>query len=207
VERGVRLIVFDASGRDRRGAWPGLGPVWGVGAQLYQSLSRADHRLGATSWTEALRWIARIGADRPIDEVQLWMHGRWGRALLGPDVLDAAAFAANGRWANDLTAIRERMHGRSLVWFRTCETFGAQAGLSFAARVADYFGCQAAGHTYVIGAWQSGLHSALPGRTPAWSPEEGIARGSASSPERAHHSAPWRPHTIHFLVGRVPEGW
>jgi hypothetical protein len=127
--------------------------------------------------------------------------------LLGPDVLDASAFVPTSRFYAQLEAIRERVHTRSRIWFRTCETFGAQAGHSFAERVSDFFGCRAAGHTYIIGAWQSGLHSIGPGERARWPIEEGLREGTPSAPQRAFGSAPWRPNTIHALVSDVPIGW
>lgn len=200
-------MVYDASGRDRRGLWPGLAPAWSAGAQLYRSLGRIDRWHGARSWTEALRWIARVERARPIDEVQLWMHGRWGRALLGPEVLDVSALAPSSPFHRSLEELRERTHAGTLIWFRTCETFGADAGHAFAQRVADFFGCRAAGHTHIIGTWQSGLHSIGPGETPRWAASEGLREGTPARPARALGSSPLRDRTIHCLRGRIPDGW
>jgi len=95
----------------------------------------------------------------------------------------------------------------ALVWFRSCETFGAAAGRDFARRLTDFFGCAAAGHTFVIGYWQSGLHRLEPGQPPGWAANEGIARGSPDRPELASSSSPRAPNTITCFTGKVPEGW
>ena len=103
--------------------------------------------------------------------------------------------------------MRERLAPDPLIWFRTCETFGAKAGIDFAARLADFFGARVAGHTYIIGFSQSGLHGLAPGARADWSPEEGLAEGTPEAPVRAKWSRPWRPRTVTALTGAVPEEW
>ena len=102
--------------------------------------------------------------------------------------------------------VRDRLlpDGEALWWFRTCETFGTETGQRFARAWTRFLGCRAAGHTYVIGAWQSGLHSLQPGETPRWSPEEGVQPGPTP---RSLTSRPGAPNTITFLHGRIPEGF
>jgi hypothetical protein len=93
------------------------------------------------------------------------------------------------------------------VWFRTCETFGAARGIDFARRLADHLGARVAGHTFVIGFHQSGLHGLAPGCAADWSGDEGLSEGKAEDPRRARSSSPWAPRTITCLTGRVPEEW
>ncbi|HEU4610915.1 MAG TPA: hypothetical protein VFS15_02515 [Kofleriaceae bacterium] len=107
----------------------------------------------------------------------------------------------------ELEAVRERLAPDALVWFRTCETFGARAGIDFAERLADFFGARVAGHTYIIGFHQSGLHGLAPGARADWSAEEGLAEGSPDEPARARWSRPWHPHTVTALHGEVPAAW
>lgn len=202
----LRLMIYDATCTGRRIA-PGLSHAWWIGGHLYRSLGRIDHARGASRWGEALRWAVDVEDERPIGEVQLWMHGRWGRALLERDSLDLASLGPGHPHRALLSALRERLSPPSVVWFRTCETFGAAAGQRFARMLADFLGCRVAGHTHVISDWQSGLHSLRPGEAPRWSPDEGLLEGSADAPRRACWSAPWRPRTIHCLTGAVPEGW
>src|SRR5437762_849941 len=83
--------------------------------------------------------------------------------------------------------------GRALVWLRTCEAFGADDGQAFAARLADTLGARVAGHTFIIGAVQSGLRTLAPGSRPTWSSAEGIAEGTPAQPIRAHGSGILRP--------------
>ena len=197
-------MVYD---RTCRGAFalPGLSHAWWTGGHLYRALSRIDRFAGFAEWPAALRWLAEVEPDRAIGEIQLWCHGKWGHARLDRTPLDASALAASHAWNGELRAIRDRLVGPdALVWFRTCETFGANAGHDFARRFTDFMGCRASGHTYVIGAWQSGLHSLRPGERPSWAVDEGLREGTADAPERAHGSAPTAPNTITCFHGSVP---
>jgi len=199
-----RLLVYDDSCRGRA-ALPGLSHSWWAGSWLYRALGRFDQVLAANSWEQAFRWLAQIDPGRPIGEVQYWGHGKWGRALIAGDALDASWLDAQHPHADLVGIVRARMADRhSLWWFRTCETFGADEGLRFARAWSGGMGCRAAGHTYVIGAWQSGLHVVAPTQLPSWSPDEGLIEGSASDPLRALPSRPREPNTIHCLQGALP---
>lgn len=177
--------------------------MWKLGAGLYRRLGRIDAARGVDSWDDAFAWLASHA--EPIREIQYWGHGKWGRALVDEDAFDARSLA--GRHHAALAAIRERLAPDALVWFRTCETFGAHAGHDFAQRLADTLGARVAGHTYVIGYHQSGLHGLAPGMRPTWSPDEGLLEGSADDPQRARWSKPWAPNTITALTGRIPTRW
>ena len=201
-------MVFD---RTCTGApWrPGLSHAWAAGQHLYGALGRIDRALGVDSWDEALAWLGVVGADQPIAEIQYWGHGKWGLARVDTVAFDRDSLSANHRWAPALDRIKERLlpDGRSLVWFRTCETLGCVPGQTFAQAFTERMGCRVAGHTYIIGHWQSGLHSLAPGETPQWSVEEGLRQGSPQSPTDAHWSRAWHPNTISFLHGHVPNGY
>jgi uncharacterized protein DUF4347 len=194
----LRLLVFDRTAS-------GLRHAWRAGAVLYRRLGRIDAAFGASSWSEALEWLGR--AREPIGEIQYWGHGRWGRVLVADDVLDALTLCAGHRSHARLEAVRERLAPDALLWLRTCEAFGADAGRDFAMRLADWLGTRVAGHTFVIGAVQSGLHGLLPGHAPDWSAEEGLAEGTPASPVRARWSAPGQPRTVTCFDGQVPSGW
>jgi hypothetical protein len=200
----VRIVVYDRTCVHKPNP---LTYAWRSGTWLYRALGRVDRVRGVASWDEALAWLAAL--DEPIDELQYWGHGKWGTALVDRDVIDERAFAVAGhRHRAALEAIRERMHGRNaLVWFRTCETFGARRGLAFAERVADFFGARVAGHTYVIGFHQSGLHGLAPGMRATWSEREGLVEGTPEAPERAAWSRRREPNTITCLHGQVPVSW
>jgi len=191
----VRVVVYDRTCVRTRGR---LSPIWATGARLYRGLRRIDAALGVASWSEAIEWLA--AQREPIREIQYWGHGKWGSALVGEEALDA-------RGIERLAALRERLAPDALLWFRTCETVGANPGHDFAQRLADYLGARVAGHTFVIGFHQSGLHVLSPGMRPDWPATEGLAAGTAERPERAKWSRPWEPRTITCLSDAIPTRW
>jgi hypothetical protein len=194
----TRLLVFDKTAA-------GLSKTWSAGSVMYRALGRLDAAHGSTSWSEAFAWIEnQKGA---IDELQFWGHGKWGCAFVDKDVLDARALSANHPLHRNLQALRERLAKDALVWFRTCETFGAARGIDFARRLSDFLGARVAGHTFVIGFHQSGLHGLSPGAHPDWSGDEGLVEGTPENPRRAKWSTPIAPRTITCLSGRVPPAW
>lgn len=198
----LRLLVFDATQARRPPRL--LGVSWRVGAGLYRARGLLDASLGVASVEQALEFLA--GAREPIAEIQFWGHGKWGRVLVDRESFDRSALAPGHRFRPKLEAIRERLAPGALVWFRTCETLGAHAGQDFARALGDFLGARVAGHTFVIGFWQSGLHSLPPGAAPDWQPGEGLSAGTPERPERAHVSGPERPNTITCWTGRLPDG-
>jgi hypothetical protein len=191
----MRALVYDRTQR-----W--LTRAWATGSLLYRGLGRLDQVRGVVSWDEALDWLG--GLREPISEIQYWGHGKWGCALVRGSPLDVRSLSAR---RPQLEAVREHLAENALLWFRTCETFGARAGQDFAERFADFFGARVAGHTHIIGSLQSGLQGLRPGERAHWRAEEGLREGTPDAPLRAHGSAPWRPRTITALAGRVPERW
>lgn len=185
----------------------GLGPVglthaWIAGGRLYSAVGRFDAWAGVASWGEALHWLAGVEPGRPIGEIQYWGHGLPGAVLVGGEAMTTAGLG--GPLASKLDGVRQRIEPRSLWWFRTCSTLAGANGQAFAVAWATFFQCDVAGHTHVIGPWQSGLHRLAPGAEPRWSVEEGAIPGVAG---RQASSAPWLPNTIHCLQGAVPAGW
>jgi hypothetical protein len=200
VPSPLRLLVYDAT--QARRAPRLLGMSWQVGARLYRARGLLDASFGATNFDDALAFLAR--AEQPIAEIQFWGHGKWGRALVDRESFDRSALAPGHHFHSRLEAVRERLAPNALVWFRTCETLGAHAGQDFARRLADFWGARVAGHTFVIGFWQSGLHVVGPGDAPSWDPAEGLAVGTPERPERALNSGPQQPNTITCFTGRLP---
>jgi hypothetical protein len=184
-----------------------LSRAWSAGSGLYAALGRSDAAYGAGSFGEALAWLSTVRKDRPIAEMQFWGHGKWGRLFLGKEALDRGSLSPGRDHHAALAALRERLTADALIWFRTCETFGADAGRDFACAWTDFFGRPAAGHTFVIGYWQSGLHLLRPGVTPHWPTGEGLVQGSPARPERAAPSTLGAPNTITCFSGRVPQDW
>ena len=202
----LRLLVFDRTCVGRGG--PGLSDAWRAGGGLYRGLGRLDAVRGVASWGEAFAWL-RSQADetgRPIGEVQFWGHGRRGRALVDRESFDPGSLASGSPHFDALCKVRERFvpRGGAGLWFRTCETLGGHAGHDFALGLSRFFEVPIAGHTHVIGFWQSGLHSLRPGEEPHWPTSEGVGASEAAV---ALDSSPLRPHTIHCLQGRIPPGW
>ena len=192
-----RLLLYDTTGRGRPWIQPLLTRAWQVGGGLYAGLGRFDAVHGASSWDEALAWVATIAAPGSLDELQFWGHGLPGLVRIGADTFDAARL---GR--ADVGALAARLHPQSLVWFRTCGTFGQAPGQGFATAAVARLGCRVAGHTHAIDVVQSGLHTLAPGSAPAWSTAEGVTAGGSLAP-----SSVVAPHTVSFLAGRIPRGW
>lgn len=198
-DKALRLMLYDDTCRGK-GVRPGLTHSWIAGGWIYRGLGRLDAVKGVKSWKEGLEWLARVGAGRKIGEVQYWGHGKWGRLMMERESLDLSALERNHGLRPYLEAVRERMAGpEALWWFRTCETFGAYRGHEFARGWTDFFGTRAAGHTYIIGPWQSGLHQLRPGEKPDWSVLEGLREGTPAAPVKALWSKPGEPNTIFCL--------
>lgn len=196
----LRLLIFDDTCRGRP-LLPGLSHAWKAGRHLYGALGRLDAGHPSHSWADALDWLGTFRLGAAIAEIQFWGHGRWGEARIGGEVLDASALIEGHPLVGRLARIRARLlpGGEALWWFRTCETFGTGKGHDFARAWTRFFGCRAAGHTHMIGVWQSGLHTLLPGAQPDWPVDEGLTPTGAPAPSR-----PGLPHTISFLHGRIP---
>ncbi len=204
----LRLMVYDRTCRGRS-LRPGLSHAWGAGAHLYHSLGRIDAWCGVDSWDEAFDWLATFEPRRKLAEVQYWGHGKWGHARVGDQAFDIRGLGRDHAFAPALKKIAARMlpGNKGLWWFRTCETFGARPGIRFGQALAEHLGCRTAGHTFIIGHWQSGLHTLLPGQDANWPDDEGLRKGTPEEPTAAHWSRAWRPNTINFLQGAIPAGY
>lgn len=194
----LRLMVYDRNSSAGRF----LVTSWKLGGKLYGALGRLDDHYGADTWAEALKWLASHRAPEPIEEVQFWGHGKWGEARIGVTCLDATMLSPSHPQHQALLAVRSRLvPGSGLWWFRTCSTFGTAKGHAFARAFTSFLGCRAAGHTFIIGLHQSGLHSLGPGETPAWPVDEGVANGAPL------WSRPFAKNTITCFHGKIPAGY
>jgi hypothetical protein len=194
-------MIYDAT---CRGTLVGLSHAWGAGSRLYGALGRFDASYGATSWDEALRWLA---SHEALAEIQFWGHGKWGAAKIDGEALDEGSLAKDHSHRALLDEVRDRLAPGAQWWFRTCETFGGAGGHRFAQAFSEHQRCRVAGHTFIIAYWQSGLHTLGPGERPEWSAEEGIRQGTPEAPERAWWSRPWSPNTVSCLRGTIPAGY
>jgi hypothetical protein len=195
-------MVYDVTQRARKPA--GLGLAWQAGSYLYRGLGRLDAAFGARNFESGLDWLSNYEPGTPISEVQFWGHGKWGRIFIDREALDRSALRDGHPLRPRLDALRERLDRDALIWFRTCETLGARAGQDFASALSDFSGATVAGHTFVIGFFQSGLQVLRPGNAPHWSSSEGLAQGTPERPERALPSGPSEPNTITCLAGSIP---
>ncbi len=185
----------------------GLSPWWKLGSVMHKLMMRCDGALGTDRWDEALRWATSLArtTERQIGELQVWGHGGFGFMRLGETTLDHEALGRRSPIAAELDGFREVLLGSALVWLRCCSAFGAAAGAKFAPELAGRLHSRVAGHTYIIGGFQSGTHSISPGDAPSWSLDEGTERrGGAVLPLESS----WRaPHTISCLRPGLPDGW
>jgi hypothetical protein len=193
----LRLMIYDRTCR-------GLTRAWSVGGRLYGALGRLDDWRGVATWREALDWLVARSEGHVIAEIQFWGHGQWGCAWIDRERLDVSALVPEHPLYERLVALAARLapSGEALWWFRTCGTFGAEAGQDFARAWSRFFGCRTAGHTHEIGFLQSGLHELAPGAEPTWSEDEGRAPGVASA--SGAPSSVFAPNTITCLHGAVP---
>ncbi len=187
---------------------PGLSPAWYAGTLLHRLTGAADATLGARTWTEALAWATRTAEERgrPVGSLQVWGHGGWGFMRLGDTRLDEGSLRPEHALAPLLDAFRAHLAGpEAALWLRCCSAFGAAAGRRFAVAASRRLQCRVAGHTYIIGPFQSGTHSVRPGQEPAWDPSEGVtcdAGGVAVSPK---WSGPFEPATVSCLRLGLPD--
>ena len=202
---GLRVMIYDRT-CGRAGIKPGLSHAWWLGSYLYRGLGRFDCWRGVSSWREAFDFLNSL--PEPIAEIQYWGHGKWGEAWIDRDCLDVNSLTKTSEHAKSLDRLAQQLvPATSLLWFRTCETAGAVRGMTFVENLADRLGCRVAGHTYIIGPWQSGLHSIAPGCAPDWDRQEGLAQGTAENPKRAHWSHRRATNTISCLHGAIPRGY
>jgi hypothetical protein len=222
--RPLRLVVYDATDVRKPGApivprvvrrtdgtaegTVGLSKFWWLGSWMHIYGMHADGALGASSWGEALRWAASFARSRnaKLAELQCWGHGGFGFMRMGGTRWDREALAGRSPLAADLDGLRDVLADDALVWLRCCSAFGAPPGRAFAPALADRLRARVAGHTFIIGAWQSGTHSLRPTERPSWDEGEGIERRADGSilPRNSTMTA---PRTLACLRMSLPRDW
>jgi hypothetical protein len=220
--RDLRLVVFDETDVRRGPLVPrverrddgtahgtgGLTRWWRLGAVMHRVVRHAHATTGASSWTQALSWATSIARERGrrIGELQIWGHGGWGYMGLGQSRLDLEALTKRSPLADSIDAFRAELSNDALFWVRCCSAFGAAPGRAFAPALADRLSARVAGHTFIIGGFQSGAHSLSPGDLPTWDPEEGVER-LANGTAVARDSSLTAPNTLTCLRLGLPRGY
>ena len=223
--RPLQLVVFDATdtpsaalarrrapgaaSTGRAFGSPGLSPIWRAGTWVHRLAFAADASLAATSWAEALEWAAAVSRERgrPIGSLQVWGHGGWGSMDIGATSLDRAALRPGHALAAPIDAFKAALAGpESILWLRCCSAFGHTTGQQFAEALAVRLGCRVAGHTFIIGVFQSGTHSLRPGGKATWDAAEGVRRHGGAA-VAALTSAPGSPNTVSCLALGLPEDY
>jgi len=181
----MKIILYDSS---PNGA---LGWSWAVG-----SYRPGWTRVGARTWHESIKKLLdAVPPGTRVKELQIWGHGQPGEPMFN-------GLTAPPMFWNRLTTI---VMADSLVWFRSCSVFFGRKGQAFAERMANELGCRVAGHTRIIGPWQSGLCSLSPNGKQPFFAQDGY-RWLAED-WRKNTSARREPRTIFCARMAVPEAW
>lgn len=196
-DKKLDIMFYDSSD------WAGeeLRFSWITGGKFYKLFRSVEHHDGFDSWIKALNWINSVEPDKKINSLQFWGHGSPGRVWINGEYLSARSVLASSEHRAHLNNLKNRLTKDSLVWFRSCNVFSGKEGKLFAKVMATALDCKIASHTFIVGPWQSGLHSISPGQEPYWGDEEGMKDGEKL------WSMPWSPNTIFCLTGKVPKGW
>lgn len=141
-------------------------------------------------------------STKKIDVMQMWGHGSPGASYIDSIPLTVKALEPNHKLHSVLLALKKRLHSKSVVWFRQCSIFAGPKGKEFAEKLANFLGCTIAAHTYIIGPFQSGLHTIRPNQKAHWSDAEGLKLDG-----KGKSSGWFEPNTITCLTGTIPKGW
>lgn len=197
-ENKLDIMFYDASD------WAGeqLRFSWVTGGKFYKIFRSVEHYAGFESWILALKWLSGLEPSKKINSIQFWGHGSPGRVWINGDYLSARSILASSSHREHLLNLKNRLSEDSLVWFRSCNVFSGKEGHLFASAFSKFMNCKVASHTYIVGPWQSGLHTITPEQEPSWSLEEGFDKNGEKL-----WSMPWSPNTIFCLTGNIPKGW
>lgn len=201
-DNNLDIMFYDASD------WAGeqLRFSWVTGGHFYKLFRGVEETKGCYNWTEALNYLSNVDSDKKIKSIQFWGHGSPGRVWINGDFLSVRSLLASSTHRSYLLKLKERLTPESVIWFRSCNVFAGQEGYLFAIAFSQFMNCVVAGHTFIVGPWQSGLHTIKPGERPSWSKEEGIKKKENGETQMLW-SKPWSPNTIFCLTGQIPKGW
>jgi hypothetical protein len=189
-EISMRVAVYDKN--------PGAGfaqsflaLTWRIGCFLHKLFGKLDAYHAATSWEDAFAWLH--AQPKPLASIQYWGHGSPARIWL-------AGKAAN---AEDFIALKPKLAPSAVIWFRVCSAFRGIQGHAFSQDLADNLGCTIAGHTRIIGVFQSGLHTRAPNTEASWPVTEDEFPKSIWSSNGLKRGN----NTIFCLRASIPKGW
>lgn len=179
---------------------------WQTGALRSVYKGQADMVIGASSWNEALRSVARKveGKRRKvkIGTLQFWGHGYTAAPLMNGEALTEASFERGSAHYENLMKVKKLMHrSAGRVWFRCCNAFRGKEGKAFARKAVGFFKVPVISHTFVIWLMQSGTQVLRPGKSPSWPSSQGYNKNGTGAP----WSDPGRKKTISALKFHPPE--
>ena len=188
----MRVTIYDKKPGAGISQWF-LSFFWAIGARIQKLTRSTDEIHSATSWEDALAWLA-AKPDGTLSSIQYWGHGSPGAAYLAGQPLPLNKFIAT---------VKAKVTSASLVWWRVCSSFQGTQGYSFSKRLADELNCTIAGHTRIIGPMQGGLHTRKPKTEPSWPVTE------AELPKTWLSGIGWARgnNTIFCLTNKIPDGW
>lgn len=196
------IMIYDSSD------WAGkeLRFSWITGGKFYKLFRSVEHNSGFDSWISAIDWILSVEPDKKINSIQYWGHGSPGRVWMNGETLSIKSYTNKSGHFEKLSKLKERLTPESLIWFRCCNVFAGNEGKFFALTSSQFFECKIAAHTFIVGPWQSGLHTIRPGERPSWSISEGLELQKDGTVKKLW-SMPWSPNTVFCLTNKIPDNW
>lgn len=198
----LNIMFYDSSdwaGKDLRTSWV-------VGGALYKLCGKVDLYSGFQSWFSALQWLLEVSQKNKIASIQFWGHGTPGNVWINESTLSLASISINAQQRQLLQSIKNNLDSNTTFWFRSCNVFTGKHGQLFAKSFSNFMNCKVAGHTFIIGPWQSGLHTITPGQQPTWPIGEGMDQNKDGK-TKLLWSKPWSPNTITCMNSEIPEDW
>lgn len=202
VNNDLDVMFYDASD------WAGeeLRFSWITGGLFYRLFGSIEEIRGCFNWTEALKFLANVQPGKKIKTIQFWGHGTPGNVWINGHSLSVRSLLATSAHRHYLNKLKQRLDPDSVVWFRACNVAATQEGQFFMQSLANFLGCKVAAHTFIVHAWQGGLHTLGPGQEPDWPLDEGVEFDKDGNLKMLW-TKPWSPNTLFCLTGKIPEEW
>ena len=196
------IMIYDSSD------WAGkeLRFSWITGGKFYKLFHSVEHNAGFDNWIDAIDWILSVEPDRKINSIQYWGHGSQGKVWMNGSNINVRSFVDSSELNKKLILLKKRLTPESVIWFRCCNVFAGNEGKYFSIISSQFFECKIAAHTFIVGPWQSGLHTISPGSRPTWPINEGLEIQDDGTIKKLW-STPWAPNTVFCLSNKIPEDW